>query len=194
VAPAAGPSLYPSRSSSSRNSSRRSETQRPVVPSFLAISRGEYSSELGITISLTIATPRSERRDQLTSAGVVGVEADELDPRSLVDAVGEDPTQLFHAVTTLVAREDRTPDRRVFQGFGGDRFRTAVTRACTAAGVPAFSPHDLRHRRISLLHLTGVPWAPIGEHVGQRSLRVTADTYSHVLIDERELDHAALLP
>ena len=28
----------------------------------------------------------------------------------------------------------------VFQGFGGDRFRTAITRACTAAGVPAFSP------------------------------------------------------
>jgi len=50
--------------------------------------------------------------------------------------------------------------------------------------VPAFSPHDLRHRRISLLHLAGVPWARIGVHVGQRSLRVTADTYSHVLVDE----------
>jgi hypothetical protein len=78
-------------------------------------------------------------------------------------------------------------------GFGGDRFRTAIARACTAAAVPAFSPHDLRHRRISLLHLSGVPWARIGEHVGQRSLRVTADTYSHVLVDESELDYSALL-
>ena len=43
-----------------------------------------------------------------------------------------------------------------------------------------------------LLHLSGVPWARIGEHVGQRSLRVTADTYSHVLVDERELDYAAM--
>ena len=77
----------------------------------------------------------------------------------------------------LVPRDDRTPERRVFQGFGGDRFRTAITRACTAAGVPAFSPHDLRHRRISLLHLGGVPWARIGEHVGQRNLAVTANTY-----------------
>jgi hypothetical protein len=50
----------------------------------------------------------------------------------------------------------------------------------------------LRHRRISLLHLAGIPWARIGEHLGQRSLRVTADTYSHVLNDERELDFAAL--
>jgi integrase len=65
--------------------------------------------------------------------------------------------------------------------------------ACGAAGVPAFSPHDLRHRRISLLHLAGVPWARIGEHVGQRSLAVTANTYTHVLADETELDYAGLL-
>jgi integrase len=100
---------------------------------------------------------------------------------------------VFDAVIALVPRDDRTPDRRVFQGFGGDRFRTAVTRACTAAGVPAFSPHDLRHRRISLLHLGGVPWARIGEHMGQRNLAVTANTYSHVLADEAELDYADLL-
>jgi integrase len=92
-----------------------------------------------------------------------------------------------------VPRDDRTPERRVFQGFGADRFRTTVTRACTAAGVPTFSPHDLRHRRISLLHLSGTPSARIGEHVGQRSLRVTADTYSHVLADEGELDYPGLL-
>jgi integrase len=102
------------------------------------------------------------------------------------------PAEVFAAVTALVAREDRVPDRRVFQGFGGDRFRTAIGRACTAAAVPAFSPHDLRHRRISLLHLGGTPWARIGEHVGQRNLAVTANTYTHVLADERELDYAAL--
>ena len=93
----------------------------------------------------------------------------------------------------MVARDDRVPDRRVLQGFGGDRFRTAITRACTAAGIPVFSPHDLRHRRISLLHLGGVPWARIGEHVGQRHLAVTANTYTHVLVDEAELDYAELL-
>jgi integrase len=102
------------------------------------------------------------------------------------------PPVVFEAVLELVAREDRTPERKVFQGFGGDRFRTAITRACTAAGVPAFSPHDLRHRRISLMHLSGVPWARIGEHVGQRNLALTANTYSHVLADEAELDYQAV--
>ncbi len=100
---------------------------------------------------------------------------------------------VFDAVCGLVPRDDRIPERLVFQGFGGDRFRTAVTRACTAAGIPTFSPHDLRHRRISLLHLAGVPWARIGEHVGQRNLAVTANTYSHVLMDEAELDYGALV-
>jgi len=103
------------------------------------------------------------------------------------------PPPIFVAVTALVPREDRTPDRRVFQGFGADRFRTALTRACTAAGVPTFSPHDLRHRRISLMHLGGVPWARIGEAVGQRNLSVTANTYTHVLTDEAELDYTTLL-
>jgi integrase len=60
---------------------------------------------------------------------------------------------LYAAVLELCPRDDRHPDRRVFEHVTGDRLRTALTRACTAAGVPAFSPHDLRHRRVSLLHL-----------------------------------------
>jgi integrase len=103
------------------------------------------------------------------------------------------PPALFAAVSGLLARDDRTPERRVFETVTADRLRTAITRACTAAGVPAFSPHDLRHRRISLLHLSGVPWARIGESVGQRNLAVTANTYTHVLADEAEVDYAALV-
>jgi integrase len=73
------------------------------------------------------------------------------------------------------------------------RLRTAIAKACRAAAVPLFSPHDLRHRRVSLLHSQGQPWARIGEWVGQRNLAVTADTYTHVLTDETELDYGRLL-
>jgi hypothetical protein len=59
--------------------------------------------------------------------------------------------------------------------------------------VPHFNPHDLLHRRISLLHAQGRPWARVGEWVGQRNLAVTANTYTHVLTDERELYYASLL-
>lgn len=94
---------------------------------------------------------------------------------------------------TLGPRDDRDLEARLFAGSGADALRTSIAKACKAAGVPLFSPHDLRHRRVSLLHLRGVPWARIGEQVGQRNLAVTANTYSHVLTDKAELDYAELL-
>jgi integrase len=103
------------------------------------------------------------------------------------------PPTILAAVLALCPRDDRVPARPVFQGFGSDRFRTAVTRACTASGVPTFSPHDLRHRRVSLLHAQGLSWARIGEAVGHGDLVTTARTYTHVLVDEAELDYAGLL-
>jgi integrase len=48
--------------------------------------------------------------------------------------------------------------------------------------VPVFSPHDLRHRRISVLHRQGLTWAEMARFVGQRKLSITADTYTHVLV------------
>src|SRR4029077_19713996 len=104
-------------------------------------------------------------------------------PDSLADALE----------ASLGPREDRDPDARMFPGCTADRLRTAIGRACNAAGVPVFSPHDLRHRRISLLHRQGRSWAEIGRLVGQRKLSITADTYTHVLSDGREADYAALI-
>jgi integrase len=66
------------------------------------------------------------------------------------------PDVLAEAIeATLPPREDRDPEARLFGDVGANRLRTAITRACRAAGVPVFSPHDLRRRRISLLHRQG---------------------------------------
>jgi integrase len=100
------------------------------------------------------------------------------------------PDDLFQAVLELRPREDRDPGGRVFADVTADRLRVAIGRACKATGVPVFSPHDLRHRRISLWHRHGVTWAEIGSWVGQRSLSVTAETYTHVLGDDREIDRS----
>lgn len=104
------------------------------------------------------------------------------------------PDVLAEAITaTLPPREDRDSDARLFPGVGADKLRTAIGRACKAAGVPVFSPHDLRHRRISLLHRQNRSWAEIARFVGHRKLSVTADTYTHVLSDGREVDYADAL-
>jgi len=104
------------------------------------------------------------------------------------------PAELFTVVVDhLPAREDRDSEAPLFPIGSADRLRMAIARACRDAGVPVFSPHDLRHRRISLLHHQGVTWAEIGARVGQRNLSTTADIYTHVLMDYREIDRAKLL-
>jgi integrase len=104
------------------------------------------------------------------------------------------PDTLAEAIeATLAPRDDRDASAPLFPHVTADRLRTAIARACRATGVPVFSPHDLRHRRISLLHRQGRTWAEIGRLVGQRKLSVTADTYTHVLSDGRELDYPALV-
>jgi integrase len=103
------------------------------------------------------------------------------------------PERLFDAVSELCPRDDRAATRRVFEGVTADRLRTAITRACTAAGVPAFSPHDLRHRRATLWHLGGVPAAQAASwlgHSAQEHLR----TYAHAVLDRTEIDDSAWSP
>ena len=78
----------------------------------------------------------------------------------------------------LVPREDRTLEERVFPWLEQGDLRREMARACTAAGLPLYSPHDLRHRRISLWHRQGVIWAQIGQWAGERSLAVTADVHT----------------
>jgi integrase len=104
------------------------------------------------------------------------------------------PPVLADAIeATLPPREDRDPDARLFAASGADALRTAIAKACRAAAIPTFSPHDLRHRRLSLLHAQGWSWARIGELVGQRNISVTANRYTHVLTDETEVDYAELI-
>jgi integrase len=111
------------------------------------------------------------------------------------------PDDLFRAVVDrLPAREDRDPLAPLFPIGTTDRLRMAIGRACRDAAVPVFSPHDLRHRRISLWNdhddngnRPGLSWPEIGKRVGQRNIATTADTYSHVIMDYREIDRPELL-
>jgi integrase len=103
------------------------------------------------------------------------------------------PDGVFEAVVELVPREDRDLDGRVFVDFGADKLRTAIGRACKAAGVPAFSPHDLRHRRATLWHLGGVPVVEAAAWLGH-SPTEHLRTYAHAtLVDRREVDYVTAL-
>ena len=81
----------------------------------------------------------------------------------------------------------------MFPALDPAALRTAITRACTATGTPHWSPHDLRHRRISLLVLRGTPIPRVAAYVGHARGSMTIDTYAHVLLEASELDYAALI-
>jgi integrase len=84
----------------------------------------------------------------------------------------------------LPYRRFRDPEARLFPGSSADALRTAIAKACKAEGIPTFSPHDLRHRRISLLHLSGVPWARIG---GRRAAQPLGDgRHLHPRLERRD--------
>jgi integrase len=102
------------------------------------------------------------------------------------------PPDVFAAVDALVPREDRDLERQVFGWVDQATLRREIARGCKATGTPLWSPHDLRHRRISLWHRAGVSWAQVGEWAGRRDLATTANRYTHVLVG-REIDREAVL-
>jgi integrase len=91
------------------------------------------------------------------------------------------PDWLMDEIAATCPLEDRTAERKVFAGYSRHAARNAVARACIAAGVAHFHPHDLRHRRISIWHQQGVPVKGISERVGHARASMTLDTYSHVM-------------
>jgi integrase len=91
------------------------------------------------------------------------------------------PAWLMDEIAATCSLEDRTAERKVFVGYTRHAARNAVARACVAAGIPHFHPHDLRHRRISLWHQQGVPVKQLSERVGHARASMTLDTYSHVM-------------
>ena len=94
------------------------------------------------------------------------------------------PVELLADVADMVPPEDRDLAAELLPGLSQTGLRNAMTRACRLAGIPAYSPHDLRHRYISLLVMAGVPLPLVREVVGHSRASVTLDVYSHVMLDE----------
>ena len=96
------------------------------------------------------------------------------------------PDWLMAEVAAICPPDDRTPERRVFPGFTRGAARNAMVRACRAAGLPDYSPHDLRHRYASVQIKRGVPVTELSAQLGHAKSSLTLDTYSHVLLAEED--------
>lgn len=101
------------------------------------------------------------------------------------------PGWLMTIVDGLCPLEDRSPERPVFRG-NDENVRAAMRRACQAARIAVYTPHDLRHRRASLWHGQGVSGAELAKRGGWSGPLVPLQTYSHVMaLDEAPADALA---
>jgi integrase len=91
------------------------------------------------------------------------------------------PEWLIEAIEATCPLEDRVPERRVFQGITEASAYQAMSRACRNAKVPHYHPHDLRHRRITIWHQSGVPARELAERAGHSRPSMSLDVYSHVM-------------
>jgi integrase len=80
----------------------------------------------------------------------------------------------------------------VFQGITEGAAYGAMTRACKLAKVPHYHPHDLRHRRITIWHQSGVPARELAERAGHARPSMSLDVYSHVMPAEEVADQRLL--
>ncbi len=96
-------------------------------------------------------------------------------------ALGYLPEWLVEALEATCPLEDRVPERKVFSGITEASAYQAMTRACRNAKVPHYHPHDLRHRRITLWHQSGVVARELAERAGHARPSMSLDVYSHVL-------------
>jgi integrase len=64
--------------------------------------------------------------------------------------------------------------------------REAFDRAIKRAGVPAITPHGMRHTMATLLLAAGVHPKIVQERLGHKSIQMTLDRYSHVTMTMQE--------
>jgi integrase len=92
------------------------------------------------------------------------------------------PEWLMEEIEATCPPDDRTEARRVFPGANKNTVGNAIRNGCRAAGLASYSPHDLRHRYISVKVREGVPVTEIAAQVGHARTSLTLDTYAHVLV------------
>jgi integrase len=106
----------------------------------------------------------------------------------------EVPPWLMELLLDTVPPDDRVPARKLFLELKEGAMRDSMMRACRAAGIPGYSPHDLRHRRGSLWHANGMPARQLAERMGHSKASMSLDVYTHVMAPaEAQTDRVRVL-
>lgn len=152
--------------------------------------RGELVGLRWSDVDLDRAQVRIRRSLSVVNGGVHLLPTKSTRPRvlcianSVVDAVARHREEHERKRAVAVAWEQRWD--LVFTGRTGSHVAPDVVtrewrRVVRAVPVPPIRFHDLRHTHASLLLALGVPMKVVSERLGHRSVRLTLDTYAHLL-------------
>jgi hypothetical protein len=99
---------------------------------------------------------------------------------------------LFQPVQDLCPRDDRVPERKVFDGVTGDRLPDEAGSGSHRRGRSGLHARTTSATAGSRSCI-GRASTGIGQAVGHDDLMTTARTYTHVIADEAEVDYAGVL-
>ena len=67
-----------------------------------------------------------------------------------------------------------------------DKVNRSVQQLTEDAGIGRWTPHEFRHTAASLMLHRGVSLNVVSRQLGHSSIRVTADVYGHLMIEDRQ--------
>jgi integrase len=67
-----------------------------------------------------------------------------------------------------------------------DKVNRQIKKLTEDAGIGRWTPHELRHTAASLMLHAGVPLTTVSKQLGHSSIRMTADVYGHLMIEDRQ--------
>lgn len=167
----------------------RSEATIPDPPSEIAVAAIIANAPPKWRLALRVLEQTGMRAGELAKLewGVVDVAESRFRVRQGKTAAARRwvavPQWLMEEVIATCPPDDRVAERCVFHGATRQVLGMAMRRGCQAAGLPLYSPHDLRHRYASVKIREGVPVTDLAAQLGHARKSMTLDTYSHVLIE-----------
>jgi integrase len=93
------------------------------------------------------------------------------------------PAALLDEIAERCPLEDRTRERPLFPGLADWQVRDDIELACRDAGIAAYHPHSLRHRRCSLWLAHGFETVFVKQWSGHSKASMLSDVYGHVVTD-----------
>lgn len=125
-----------------------------------------------------------DQRDLMLDTGFVRVRRSKTSIRAV--PISDDAVEALREALSLAPR--RGADEPVFysprharERLRGSSVSHALPRLLRAAGLPALTPHALRHGAATLMLADGHPMRVIAEQLGHRNPALTARVYAHVI-------------